>query len=95
MQKRQHHRGGDPGQEPDPDEARGIGDGGGKKRRDQHLALKPDVENARAFRPQPGETGEQKRCGQPDGAVKDLQDGQEIHVLTPPGWGARRHRDGA
>ena len=48
-------------------------------RGDQHLALKPDVEDARAFGVKPGEAGQQQRRGQPQGRVEDLQKRCVIH----------------
>jgi hypothetical protein len=67
VQAREEDRGPDPGEKPDPDRARGEGDGRREEGGGEDLALQPDVEDARAFGIEPREAGQQERRGEPDG----------------------------
>ncbi len=79
MQPAQHHRRGYTGQKAEPHRPGHRGNGSGKERGHQHLALKADVKNPRPFGKQPGKAGQQKRRRKAHSGIEDLQNGCQIH----------------
>ena len=67
MQDGKQHRPRNRRHKPDPDRSGQRGNRARAHRGHQHLALKPDVEDARAFGVKPGKAGQQQRRAQAQG----------------------------
>ena len=77
VDEREHDGGCDTGEEPEP-YASGKGRRrGGSERPDQNLALKPDVDDTRAFRPKAGKAGENERDSETHAGSENDDEGVE------------------
>ena len=79
VQEREGERGNDGSGKPDRRAAEGARRRRRREGRGQHLALKPDVDDAGALRPQPGQAGEEQRDRQPQGRIGERQDRERVH----------------
>ena len=81
MDEAESYRGTNACQKPDPDRSTDRREGRRKERSREHLALKPNVEDAGALREKTCEACEQERRGKSDAGIEDLHKCQEVHRL--------------
>src|SRR6185437_15226532 len=80
VDQRHHHRGRDARREADDGDMRDRAGGGGGEGGGEHLALEPDIDDARAFGEQPRHRAEDQRRRDADGRAQS-QEGDEISVF--------------
>ena len=77
----------DAGQKPEPYVSGKGRSRGGSERADQNFALEPDVDDARALRPQARKAGENERDGEPHAGGENDNEGVEpFHARPPVRW---------
>ena len=79
VQEREGKSGNDRGGKPGSGGPEGARRRRRREGRGQHLAFKPDVDDAGALGPQPGKAGEEQRDRQPQGRIGERQDRGRVH----------------